>query len=247
MLAVRIIPTILSKNGQLVKGKRFASDRVVGHALQASRIHNARGVDELCFLDVSATPEGRGPDLKLIEELTRDVFSPVTYGGGIRSVGGCPRSARGGGGQGVYLHRRNERRALLKPCAQHFRQSAIVVSIDVSEDWVVHVRVAAKSREDGSRPIGATHCEYGAGEILLQSIDRDGTLEGYDIDLIREVCQAVSIPVIASGGCSGSGDMLKAIHAGASACAAGALFAFTETTPRDCAKFLHTHGVEVRL
>jgi cyclase len=135
-LAVRIIPTILSKNGQLVKGKRFASDRVVGHALQASRIHNARGVDELCFFDVGATTEGRGPDLKLIEELTRDVFSPVTYGGGIRSVEDV-RAVLAAGADKVAICTGSSR--VIAEAAPLFGSQAIVGTIDCVKTHMTYV------------------------------------------------------------------------------------------------------------
>lgn len=254
-LAIRIVPTILSKRGQLVKGKRFASDRVVGHALQASRIYNARGVDELCFLDVSATPEGRGPDLKLIEELTRDVFSPVTYGGGIRSVEDVRDVLKAGADKVAICTAAVREHGLIRRSADICGSQAIVAAVDV-KDRGVFVECGRHHFDmcGDYAPLGvptpawwAINLEKnGAGEILLQSINRDGTMEGYDIELIREVCKAVSIPVIASGGCSGYEDMFKAIEAGASAVAAGALFQFTECTPRGAAEYLKAKGVEVR-
>lgn len=246
-LAVRIIPTILSRNGQLVKGKRFASDRVVGAALQASLIHNSRGVDELCILDVTATPEKREPDYALVEKLTDDVFSPITYGGGVRSIDHVRRLLKAGADKVCVGTGACEVPELVENVADEFGSQAVVVSMDVGFERTVMIACGKSPWTADIRYYADWIQRAGAGEILLQSIDRDGTLEGYDLELIREVCQAVSIPVIASGGCNGYEDMLKAIEAGASAVGAGALFQFTDATPKAAAQYLASKGVEVRL
>lgn len=244
-LAIRVIPTILNKHGNLVKGRQFASDRVVGNAMQATRIYAARGVDEICFLDVAATPEGRGPDLKMIEQLTDKLFAPVTYGGGVKSQNDIRQVLKAGADKvaicsGVLVE------GLLGMGSFHFGSQAIVAVVDV-KDGQVATQCGKCVYVDASPVDWARTCEHqGAGEILLQSIDRDGTMQGYDLDLIRAVSNAVSIPVIASGGCSGPEDMLRAIEAGASAVAAGALFLFTENTPKSCAAYLASKGIEVR-
>lgn len=236
-LAVRIIPTLLAKGTQLVKGRKFSADRVVGHVLQAARIHQSRGVDELIVLDVDATPSGRGPNFTLVEELTRDCFMPITIGGGVRNAHDVDRLLRSGADKVSVKTLWCQDLAKLEYLAVRFGCQAIVASLDCTYDystdatasWAIHLQ------------------DSGCGEILLTSMSREGTMEGYDLDLIRKVCEVASVPVIAHGGCSGPEDMLHAIEAGASAVAAGALFQFTEWTPRSCVEYLAESGVEVRL
>lgn len=225
-----MIPVLLHRGTRLVKGKRFDSSRVVGHVLQAVRTHQARGVDELIVLDAAATPEGRGPDFKLIEQITRDCFSPITIGGGVRSVQDV-RDLLNAGADKVCIKSRTE---LVYLAASVVGSQAVVACVDYMAS-----RCALWQAQDLE--------SRGAGEILLQSIDRDGMMTGYDLDLIRIVSTAVSIPVIAAGGCSGYEDMRLAIDAGASAVAAGALFQFTDATPRGAAKYLQEHGIEARV
>ena len=236
-LAVRIIPTLLARGSKLVKGRRFSADRVVGHVQQAARVHQARGVDELCILDVAATPEGRGPDFAAIEALTAECFMPLTVGGGVRSVEDVAGLLRAGADRVVIKTAYQENFDFLDACAYRFGSQAIVVALDVKEENKGPI-VLALAQDIERR---------GAGEILLTAMDREGTMEGYDLDLINAVANAVDIPVIAHGGCSGPEDMMAAYGHGASAVAAGALFLFTEHTPRSCALYMDEHGIEVRL
>jgi cyclase len=245
MAARRIIPTMLVRGRTLVKGQRFAGDRSIGHALQAAKVHARRQVDELLILDIAATAEGRGPDLQMVSELAEGCFIPITVGGGVRSVQDIRDLLLAGADKVCIGTAAWEDPAMLVTAARKFGSQAIVVSLDY-RNGCLHTH--AGTRLCGSRaPAWAIECaRYGAGEILVSSIDRDGTMQGYDLDLIREVSQAVSVPLIASGGCSGYEDMAAAFAAGADACAAGALFAFTDSTPRGAAKFLHNNGVVVR-
>lgn len=251
MLAKRIIPTLLFRGDQLVKGEKFNGWRSVGHVRQAIEIHAARGVDELIALDIGATPEGRGPNFAQIEQMTNIGYTPITIGGGVRSVDDVLALMLAGADKVAICSACTS--DVVTVASKRFGTQAIVVAIDVLAGVVAtgcgrhtmrlwtdgpHVQP-----EDWAKIMWAE----GAGEILLTSIDREGTLQGYDLDLITSVAAAVDIPVIAHGGCSGPEDMLKAIHAGASAVAAGALFQFTDHTPASCAKYLHDHGVEVRI
>lgn len=231
MLAHRIIPTILSKNGQLVKGEGFKCDRVVGNALQAARIHAMRGVDELMILDVTATKEGREPDYEMVKRLSDGCFAPLTVGGGIKTEKHVRKLLRSGADKILIGYGKSY---LINPLSEKFGSQCVSVSIDVFDNQML----AAACAKDAE--------VQGAGEILIQSIPRDGTMNGYDLGLIKQVSEAVSIPVIASGGCSGYEDMYQAIKAGASAVAAGALFAFTDATPKGAAEYLKGKGVEVR-
>ncbi len=247
MLAVRIIPSILCRGRQQVKGKKFDSWRSVGLAAQAVRVHQQRGVDEVCLLDVGATPEGRGPDLGLIEELTDELFCPLSVGGGVRSLEDVKNLLRAGADKVVIGTAAWQDTKFIGLVADAVGSQAVVAALDVIDEdrfaiacgtKIVHVRPLTAARVFAHR---------GAGEILLTSIDREGTLEGYDLKLIEEVSKAVSIPVIAHGGCKNYQDMCDAIRAGASAVAAGALFQFTDSTPKDAAKYLKSVGIEARL
>ena len=242
MLAHRIIPTLLCRGRQLIKGSRFDAWRSVGVATQAARIHQTRGVDELIILDIGATPENRGCDTGMIEELTADCFMPITVGGGIRVLEDVDGLFRAGADK-VAIGTRVE---LIRPIAMKWGSQSIVAAVDV-KDGTVWTHCGRKNT--GYRPNDyAKMIEViGAGEILLTSIDREGTMQGYDLDLVRRVSDAVSIPVIAHGGCSGRKDMVSAIEAGASAVAAGALFQFDDTTPQDCARHLAANGIEARV
>lgn len=247
MLAHRIIPTILVKGRLMYKGKGFkAADRSIGHALQAIRIHQARGVDEICLLDIAATYEGRGPDVKLIDELGHVLFAPLAVGGGIKNVEDARAVLRAGADKVVLCTAAACDPSVVQQIAGEFGSQAVVVSIDVRDGRICSDNGTRKWHFGPAERARAME-QNGAGEILLQDVVRDGTLNGYNLDLIREVSDVVNIPVIASGGCKDPADMLAAIHAGASACAAGALFQFTETTPKDCAQYLHANGIEVRL
>lgn len=232
MLAKRIIPTLLVRGRTLVKGERFDSWRSIGHAAQAARVHAMRGVDELCILDIAATKEGRGPDLDMVRELSAACFIPITVGGGVRSVEDVDALLRAGADK-VCIGAAAAR-PLIESASGRFGRQAIVVSLDVRGSAFM-AQMAAQDFED-----------WGAGEILLQSVDRDGTLVGYDLDLIRSVSSAVNIPVIASGGCGSYAHMLEAFKAGADACAAGAMFAFTDQTPKGAAAYLTDHQMVMR-
>jgi len=235
VLAHRIIPTILVRNGHLVKGQQFKADRICGNALQAARIHAMRGVDEILILDVAATQDGREPDYEMIQKLTETARVPVTVGGGINSIEHVQKLLNAGADK-VCIGRAQ---GSINRIAKKFGRQCVVASLDGygSGNNVSQMVRMAKVLEG-----------WGAGEILLQSVNRDGTMDGYDLPLIASVSREVSIPVIASGGCRDYFDMYSAIiDADADAVAAGALFQFTNATPAGAAEFLHNRGVEERL
>lgn len=244
-LAVRIIPTLLKRGEQLVKGRQFNAWRSVGVVEQAATICGSRGVDEVILLDIDATPSGRGPDFDFVERVAPNFFTPLTVGGGVRSVEHVERLLRAGADKVAIRTGAIAESTLIYDCTKRFGRQAIVVAIDVREDygWRVQTMGAGPGPVEWARNLETV----GAGEILLTSIDREGTMEGYDLELIRAVSKAVDIPVIAHGGCSGYPDMLAAVEAGASAVAAGALFQFTNHTPLGAAQWLAQHGVETRI
>lgn len=245
-LAKRIIPSLLCRGRTLVKGVAFDSWRSVGHAAQAVRVHQARGVDELLLLDVAATAEGRGPDLSLVEELSEDCFMPLAVGGGVRTVQHVRDLLKAGADKVVVNSGAIEDPQLLRRLSDAVGSQAIVASIDVREGSV-YGRCGTKLTK--FHPVWwALRCEArGAGEILLTSIEREGRLAGYDLTLIRWVSEAVGIPVIAAGGAGTYQHLLEGLEAGASAVSAGAMFQFTDATPKGAAQYLKEKGVEVRL
>lgn len=252
MLATRIIPTLLHRGDVLIKGKRFNAWRSVGHVQQAARIHASRGVDELVILDIGATPQGRGPDLALVEKLTDRNFTPIAVGGGITTVEQVQQLLRAGADKvviGTAFHNDWEAVRGIATCVG---SQAITVALDAMyikhiDDWRVRKNCGAEYAKVHVVDAAIAAENAGAGEILLTCIDREGMMEGYDLPMIEAVSKAVNIPVIAHGGCGSYEHMHQAIQAGASAVAAGALFQFTDCTPRGAAEYLHEKGVEVRL
>lgn len=245
-LATRIIPTLLCRSSQLVKGSQFNPWRVVGHAAQAVRVHQARGVDELVLLDVLATRENRGPDLQMVSELTASCFMPLAVGGGVRSLSDVRALLNAGADKVVIGRHALGPDSPVYAVARAYGCQAVVVALNVWKAGVptsVDMNVKWIPPEVAARQAAA----MGAGEILLTCVEREGTGVGYDEELIRSVVEAVDIPVVAHGGCGTPEHMLKAIQAGADAVAAGAMFQFTETTPRDAAQYLAAAGVEVRI
>lgn len=248
MLAKRVIPTLLVRGRQLVKGRQFNAWRSVGLASQAVRIHQARGVDELVLLDITATAEGRGPDLDLVRELSEVLFCPLAVGGGVRSLADVKALLRAGADKVVVGTAAVEDWTLVRKFADTVGSQAIVVSVDVAGGKVYSHCGKTPADMGGDAVRFAQFCaKEGAGEILLTSIEREGTMQGYDLGLIRSVSRAVTIPVIAHGGSGTYEHMREAIEAGASAVAAGAMFQFSDATPRGAAEYLAEHGIEARV
>ena len=247
-LAVRVIPVILARGRTMVKGTQFNAWRSVGLAAQAVRVHQIRQCDEIVLLDIGATPEGRGPDLDLVRELSADCFSPLAVGGGVRSLADVRALLEAGADKVVCCTFALERQSFIEECAAIVGSQAIVVAIDVREPGYPCSR-SGTMRWDlmGAATWARGVANAGAGEILLTSVEREGTMQGYDLDLIRSVSQAVGIPVIAHGGAGKYHDMVEAVQAGASAVAAGAMFQFTDQTPKDAARYLQQHGIEARI
>lgn len=244
-LARRIIPTILCRGRQAVKGRGFDAWRPIGLVMEKVRVHQARGVDELVLLDITATKEGRGPDLALVEELSACLFAPLAVGGGIRSLQDVKELLRAGADKVVLGTAALEQPELINEIAQVVGSQAVVVSVDYRENMVLShsgSRTAPYNPEDWARMA----VSLGAGEILLQNVDRDGTLAGYCLWRIGNVSRMVGVPVIASGGAGTYEHMHEALQAGASAVAAGAMFQFTDATPRGAARYLADRGHEVR-
>jgi len=250
MLTTRIIPTLLWKDVGLVKGEAFDSWRRVGPVLPAIRVYNQREVDELILVDITAHATGAEPDYESIAELAQDCFVPLTYGGGVRRLEQVRRLLRAGADKVCVNTAAYAEPELIREIARHHGSQCAVVSIDARSvgpgAWRCFSH--AGSRDTGLEPVAWARRveELGAGEILLTSIDRDGTYCGYDLELVTAVADAVSVPVIASGGAGGYAHMVEAVRCGASAVAAASIFHFTELTPAGAKAALAEAGVPVR-
>lgn len=248
MLKVRVLPTLLYKEVGLVKGIGFDSWRRVGGVMQAVKVYNMRDVDELALLDITASLQSREPDFQLIDDIADECFMPLAVGGGVRTTEHVERLLRAGADKVIVNTAAVEQPELVHRIADRFGSQCVVVGIDVAGSG--EVRIASGTRPTGLDPVAhAVGAERsGAGEILLTSIERDGTMEGYDVDLLRRVADAVSIPVIASGGAGTYEHMAEAIQSGhASAVAAASMFHFTEQTPLEAKRYLREQGIATRL
>ena len=252
MLKHRVMPTLLFKEIGLVKGFGFDSWRRVGPAMPAVKVYNMRQVDELVFLDIAATPSGGRPDFHQIDELADECFMPMTVGGGVRSVADIRELLWVGADKVAINTAAVENPDLIAQGAKKFGSQCITVSIDFRrhEGGGAEVMTYCGRQATDLSPVSwAREAEArGAGEILLGSVDRDGTMAGYDIEIIRAVSDAVGIPVIASGGAGTYQHMADAIReGGADAVAAASMFHFTELTPKDAKRHLAEQGLRVRL
>jgi cyclase len=231
MIGTRIMPCLLLRGEGLVKTRRFASPTYLGDPRNIVRIFNEKEVDEFVLLDILATKEGRGPNLNLIREIVDEAFAPMAYGGGITALQQA-HDVLSMGVEKVVINATalDDPQFVVQASAEFGRQS-VVVSLDVRKTLLGSYRVV---RDSGLTKTGWDPADYarhvvelGAGEILLQSVDRDGTMQGYDLRLVRTVVDAVPVPVIACGGAGSVEHLQEVVHeGGAAAAAAGSLFVF---------------------
>lgn len=250
MLKVRIIPTLLWKNLGLVKGKGFNSWRPVGTVLPSVKVYNTREVDELVVVNITSTLCNEDLDLDEIRNFTQECFVPLTIGGGIKNIEQVKNLLRAGADKVSINTAAYADISIIEAVAGKFGKQCVVASVDTKKTGTdTHECFShCGTKSTGLDPV--QWCkkleDAGAGEILLTSIERDGTMTGYDLEIIQKVSQAVRIPVIASGGAGTYEHMLQAIQAGASAVAAAAMFHFTEQTPREAKNYLKEHGIAAR-
>lgn len=231
MLRTRVIPILLVRDGCLVKTVRFGHFSYVGDPCNTVRIFNELEVDELLVLDISKDRAKRGPDLRLIADLANECFMPLGYGGGVRSLEDARRIFSSGIEKVVLNTAAVEMPSLISEIASIYGNQAVIVSIDVKRSLLTAqtVKTASGGRRTGLDPVvWAREAErYGAGEILLTSIDREGTWNGFDLDLVRRISDAVTIPVIAHGGAGHPSHIVEAVQiGGASAVALGSMVVF---------------------
>lgn len=228
MLRHRVIPALLLRDGGLVKTQKFGKHKYIGDPVNAIRIFNEKEVDELVVLDIDASRQRRGPDYALIESLAAECFMPLGYGGGISSVEQARQIFSSGVEKVVLQTSVLENPKLVTEIAERFGSQSVVVSIDVKRDWLGRYRLWSASSRTALKADWLTTLkalvEAGAGEVLLNAVDRDGMQQGFDVHLIQSAAQAVDVPLIALGGASSLADFAEAIHVGASAVAAGSLF-----------------------
>lgn len=226
----RVIPCLLLADGGLVKTRRFARPRYVGDPINAIRIFNEKSVDELVFLDIEASRHGREPDYDLIARIAGECFMPLCYGGGIHSIERARRIVACGVEKIAVNSMAIDQPGLLSELSKELGSSSVVAAIDVCTDWRGRRRVFHPGRRSRTALDPVAHAraavDAGAGELFLNSVDRDGGYCGYDLELIRDVAAAVRVPIIACGGAATLEDMRDAVTAGASAAAAGSLFVF---------------------
>lgn len=251
MLKIRVIPTLLWKSPGLVKGIGFDSWRRVGTIMPAVKVYNARQVDELIVVDITATSEGRLPDFEEVREFSAECFVPLTVGGGVRSIEDIKQLLRAGADKVSINTAAYEHPELIGEAATRFGSQCIVASIDARRnlDGSYSCMSCSGTQNTGRNP-GAWALEMerrGAGEILITSVERDGTMTGYDLELIQCITDRVRIPVIASGGAGNYEHMFEALDRGrAAAVAAASIFHFTEQTPQEAKNYLAVRGIPVR-
>lgn len=231
MLPPRIVVCLLLRNHGLVKTVRFSNAAYIGDPINAVHIFNEKEVDELVFLDITATRERRGPPFELLERITTECFMPLCYGGGVRSIADVKKLVSMGVEKIAINSYAVERPSFIREAADVCGSSSVIASIDVRKTLLGGYRVVTHggTQKTGLDPIAcATEMErQGAGEIILTSVDRDGTMSGYDLELVRRVSTAVNIPVVACGGAGSLADLRAAVvEGGASAAAAGSMFVF---------------------
>ncbi len=251
MLAKRIIPCLDVKGGRVVKGVNFVDLIDAGDPVETARAYNAAGADELVFLDISATLEERGTIIEVVRQVARQVFIPFTVGGGIRTLEDI-RNILAAGADKISLNSAAvENPDLIRTAADRFGSQCIVVAIDVRRNTVGRFEVMIAG---GTRFTGLDALEWarqveslGAGEILLTSMDKDGTKSGYDIEITRQIADAVKIPVIASGGAGQLSDFYDGlVDGGAEAVLAASLFHFNEISIDQLKKYLALRGIAMR-
>ena len=246
----RVIPCLDVANGRVVKGVNFVDLRDAGDPVEQAQAYDAAGADELCFLDITASHEARGTILDVVRQTAEVCFMPLTVGGGVRSVEDARALLLAGGDKVAVNSAAVAWPELVSEMAERFGSQCVVASVDArrsGDGWEVFTH-------GGRRPTGidaVAHAlrlaELGAGELLVTSMDRDGTRDGYDLGLIRTIADRVGVPVVASGGVGGLGDLVAGIREGhASAVLAASIFHFGEASIADAHRALAEAGIPVR-
>lgn len=254
MLTKRIIPCLDVKAGRVVKGTSFIKLRDAGDPVELARYYYEEGADELVFLDISATPEGRNTMVEVVERISEQVFMPMTVGGGLRTINDMRRILKAGADKVSINTAAVLNPGLISEGAEKFGSQCIVLAIDAKRygngrdlTWRVHTHSGQRGTEADAIAWAQQGVKLGAGEILLTSMDADGHQTGYDLELTRRISETVSVPVIASGGAGSLEDLFQAITAGkADAVLAASIFHYGTYTIKQTKDYLAARGVPVR-
>jgi len=252
MLKVRVIPCLDVKDGRVVKGVQFVELRDAGDPVEQASAYDAAGADELMFLDITASHEGRGAILDVVARTADVCFMPVGVGGGIRKVEDARALLRAGADKVSINTAAVEDPSLISRCADAFGAQAVVCAVDARQTgpgvWEIFTYGGRKATGLNAVDYAVSAVERGAGEILLTSMDRDGAKTGYDTALLRAVSAAVSVPVIASGGAGKTDDLVAAVRdGGADAVLAASIFHFGEISVGEAKRAMAAAGLPVRL
>jgi cyclase len=231
MLKTRIIPCLLLREGGLVKTVRFKAHKYIGDPINAVRIFNEKEVDELIFLDIDASRQGRGPDLSLIQDLASECFMPFAYGGGVTSIGEIKSILRVGVEKVVVNCKALQDIGFIADASRHFGSSTIIGAIDVKKDfwgtYKVYDHVKEKITSQNPQEYAKLLENAGVGEIFLNNVDRDGSYGGFDVEVISKINQAIAVPLIVCGGASSLDDIRDVVaKTSVSAVAAGSIFVY---------------------
>ncbi len=255
-LAKRIIPCLDVDQGRVVKGVQFVDIRDAGDPVEVAKRYDAEGSDELTFLDITASHEDRDTIVHVVEDVASQVFIPLTVGGGIREVGDIRRMLNAGADKVGINTAAIFNPEFVKKAADKFGSQCIVVAIDAKQvsaegeplRWEIFTHGGRKPTGIDAVAWSRKMVDYGAGEILLTSMDRDGTKKGFNLELTRAICEAVPIPVIASGGVGNLQHLADGVlEGGADAVLAASIFHFAEYTIGEAKEFMAKQGIEVRL
>src|SRR5690554_1930849 len=251
-LAKRIIPCLDVDNGRVVKGVKYVDIKDAGDPVEIAKRYNDEGADELTVLDISATHEGRDTMVQTIERIASEIFIPLTVGGGIRKVEDIRTMLNAGADKVGINSAAISNPEFVKEAAERFGSQCIVIAIDakkVAENrWEIFTHGGRKATGIDAVEWAIKMAEYGAGEVLLTSMDKDGTKDGFDLALTRAISEAVSIPVIASGGVGNLQHLVDGIKEGkADAVLAASIFHFGEYSIHDAKLFMAEQGIEMRL
>lgn len=254
-LAKRIIPCLDVDNGRVVKGVQFVDIRDAGDPVEIARRYDEQGADEITFLDITASSDDRETIVHVVEDVASQVFIPLTVGGGIRTVDDVRRMLNAGADKVAINTAAVFNPEFVKEAADHFGSQCIVVAIDAKQvsdgdnpRWEIFTHGGRKPTGLDAIEWARKMADYGAGEILLTSMDRDGTRDGFDLALTRAICEAVTIPVIASGGVGNLGHLVEGVKQGhADAVLAASIFHFGEYTVGQAKEFMRQKDVVVRL
>lgn len=255
-LAKRIIPCLDVDNGRVVKGVKFVDIRDAGDPVEVARRYDREGADEITFLDITATSDNRDTIVHVVEQVASEVFIPLTVGGGIRELADIRRMLNAGADKVGINSAAVFRPEFVREAAEKFGSQCIVVAIDAKKvsaenepnRWEIFTHGGRKGTGIDAIEWAIKMVDYGAGEILLTSMDRDGTREGFDLSLTRAISDAVSVPVIASGGVGNLGHLADGVIEGkADAVLAASIFHFAEYSIEEAKQKMQSRGIEVRL